>query len=111
MLFLGVCLGLLFFLILLSASIGGATKGPYEVLAGCSRSLSSPVESDPFVMGVVWHLRLPRVFLGVAAGIGLAISGAAMQGVTRNPLVSPFTVGISSAAAFGASMAIMFGVG
>ena len=110
LLFLGVCLAILFFLILLSASIGGTTKGPYEVLqAVAARFL--PVESDPFVMGVVWHLRLPRVFLGVAAGIGLAISGASMQGVTRNPLVSPFTVGISSAAAFGASMAIMFGVG
>lgn len=110
MLFLGVSLAILFFLILLSASIGGTTKGPYEVLqAVAARFL--PVESDPFVMGVVWHLRLPRVFLGVAAGIGLAISGAAMQGVTRNPLVSPFTVGISSAAAFGASLAIMFGIG
>ncbi|GAB6265048.1 MAG: iron ABC transporter permease [Methanothrix sp.] len=110
MLFLGVCLAILFFLILLSASIGGTTKGPYEVLqAVAARFL--PVESDPFVMGVVWHLRLPRVFLGLLAGIGLAISGAAMQGVTRNPLVSPFTVGISSAAAFGASLAIMFGIG
>ncbi|MBN1236248.1 MAG: iron ABC transporter permease [Methanotrichaceae archaeon] len=110
MLFLGVCLAILFFLILLSASIGGTTKGPSEVLqAVAARFL--PVESDPFVMSIVWHLRLPRVFLGIAAGIGLAISGAAMQGVTRNPLVSPFTVGISSAAAFGASMAIMFGVG
>jgi len=49
--------------------------------------------------------------MGIAAGAGLAAAGAAMQGVTRNPLVSPFTVGISSAAAFGASMAIMFGVG
>ena len=110
MVFLGFCLALLVLLVLVSASLGGTTKGPYEVLqAVAARFL--PVESDPFVMGVVWHLRLPRVFLGVAAGIGLAISGAAMQGVTRNPLVSPFTVGISSAAAFGASMAIMFGVG
>jgi len=110
MVFLGFCLALLILLILISASLGGSTKGPYEVLqAVAARFL--PVESDPFVMGVVWHLRLPRVFLGVAAGIGLAISGAAMQGVTRNPLVSPFTVGISSAAAFGASMAIIFGVG
>lgn len=110
MLFLAICLAILFFLILLSASIGGTTKGPYEVLqAVAARFLA--VKSDPFAMGVVWHLRLPRVFLGMAAGIGLAIAGAAMQGVTRNPLVSPFTVGISSAAAFGASMAIMFGVG
>ncbi len=108
--FIGFCLALLLLMVLISASLGGTTKGPIEVLQAVAARFH-PMESDPFVMGVVWHLRLPRVFLGVAAGIGLAISGAAMQGVTRNPLVSPFTVGISSAAAFGASMAIMFGIG
>jgi iron complex transport system permease protein len=60
---------------------------------------------------VLLHLRLPRVVLAVLAGVGLSVSGAAMQGVTRNPLVSPFTLGISNAAAFGASLAIVFGVG
>lgn len=60
---------------------------------------------------VLLHLRLPRVALAIFAGFGLSVSGAAMQGVTRNPLVSPFTLGISNAAAFGASLAIVFGVG
>lgn len=110
LLFLAFSLGTLFVLVLVSASIGGTTKNPIEVFnAMAARFL--PLESDPFVEGVVWHLRLPRVLMGIAAGAGLAVSGAVMQGVTRNPLVSPFTVGISSAAAFGASMAIMFGVG
>jgi iron complex transport system permease protein len=57
---------------------------------------------------IVLLLRLPRVVLAVLAGAALSVSGVVMQGVTRNPLVSPFTIGISSAAAFGASIAIVF---
>ena len=60
---------------------------------------------------VIVLLRLPRIILAMLAGIGLAVSGAVMQSLTRNYLVSPFTLGISSAAAFGASMSIVFGVG
>ncbi len=110
LLFLILSLGVLFFLVLVSASIGGTTRSPLEVFNAIAARFV-PVERNPFVEGVVWHLRLPRVLMGIAAGAGLAVSGAVIQGVTRNPLVSPFTVGISSAAAFGASMAIMFGVG
>ena len=60
---------------------------------------------------VVRDLRLPRALMAVIAGAGLAISGAAMQGVTRNILVSPYTLGVSPAAAFGAAMAILLGIG
>jgi iron complex transport system permease protein len=60
---------------------------------------------------IIWDIRLPRVVLGILAGAGLAVSGAAMQGIMRNPLVSPFTIGISSAASFGASVAIILGGG
>jgi len=60
---------------------------------------------------MIMLLRLPRIALAMLAGIGLAVSGAVMQSLTRNYLVSPFTLGISSAAAFGASMSIVFGVG
>ncbi|WP_083473207.1 iron ABC transporter permease [Frankia sp. R43] len=58
---------------------------------------------------VVWELRLPRIGLAVVAGAGLAIAGVVLQGLLRNPMVSPFTLGISSAAAFGASVTILFG--
>jgi len=60
---------------------------------------------------VILHLRLPRVTMAILAGAGLSVSGAAMQGITRNPLVSPFTIGVSNAAAFGATLSIVFGVG
>ena len=60
---------------------------------------------------VLIFMRFPRIIMAVAAGWGLAIAGVAMQGATSNSLVSPFTVGISSAAAFGASCCIVFGSG
>lgn len=60
---------------------------------------------------IILLLRIPRILLSILAGVGLAISGAIMQSITRNYLVSPFTLGISSAAAFGASLCIVFGTG
>jgi iron complex transport system permease protein len=60
---------------------------------------------------VVWNLRLPRILMGVLAGIGLAVAGVVMQGILRNPLASPYTLGISSSAGFGAALAIIYGAG
>lgn len=59
----------------------------------------------------VWELRLPRILMGIIAGVGLAVTGCIMQSVLRNPLASPYTLGIASAAGFGASLAILAGVG
>lgn len=61
---------------------------------------------------IIWRIRLPQALTAIVAGAGLSVSGAAMQNVLRNPLGSPFTLGISQAAAFGAAFAIVFfGVG
>ena len=60
---------------------------------------------------IVWNLRLPRVLGAIVAGAGLAVAGAAMQTVLRNPLGAPYTLGISQAAAFGAAVAVVFGFG
>lgn len=56
---------------------------------------------------IIWQIRLPRVLTAIVAGLGLAVSGAVMQKVLNNPLGSPFTLGISQAAAFGAAFAII----
>lgn len=66
---------------------------------------------DPQQARVLMFLRLPRIVMAMVAGAALSLAGVLMQAITRNPLVSPYTVGVSSAAAFGASIAIMFGVG
>ena len=67
--------------------------------------------SDAAINKIILFLRMPRILLALIAGFGLAVAGALMQSLTRNYLVSPFTLGISSAAAFGASLCIVFGTG
>jgi len=94
-----------------ATSLGAADLGFKDVLMAILCKFLPYFKSIPFHESIVWHLRLPRILMGVVAGAGLAVSGTVMQGVTRNPLVSPFTIGVSSAAAFGASVAIVFGVG
>ena len=96
------------------------------VISWISGELASGKSSDAASYKIIVLMRLPRIVMAVVAGIGLAVSGTAMQAVTRNPLVSgftpkaeadeiplvsPFTMGISSASAFGASMCIVFGTG
>lgn len=60
---------------------------------------------------VVWNLRLPRVLTAIVAGAGLAVAGATMQSVLKNPLADPYTTGISSGASFGAVLVICYGAG
>lgn len=58
---------------------------------------------------VVWVIRMPRVFLAAGVGAMLAVSGAVLQGLFRNPLVDPGLIGVSSGAALGAAGYIVFG--
>lgn len=57
---------------------------------------------------IVWLARMPRIMAAVLAGLGLSVAGATMQSILRNPLGSPSTMGISSAAAFGAAFSILY---
>jgi len=70
-----------------------------------------PAPSNPQAELIVVGFRLPRIFLAILTGISLAVAGTVMQGLLRNPLVSPFTLGMSSAASFGAAVAIVIGPG
>jgi len=78
----------------------------------------TPVESWRALMGrgdataifVVRELRLPRMVLAVLLGVGLGISGAALQGVMRNPLAEPYLLGVSGGAAVGAVLAVIAGL-
>lgn len=74
------------------------------------RALLSPAAAPPEVVAVLWRLRLPTALMAVVAGASLAVAGAQMQTILANPLASPFTLGISAAAGFGASLALAFGV-
>ncbi len=57
---------------------------------------------------VLTKIRLPRLILAIAVGGGLSLSGAILQGIYRNPLVEPYTLGISGGAALGVAIAIVF---
>lgn len=59
------------------------------------------------IQTIIWELRVPRIALAILGGSTLAIAGSLFQAVLRNPLVSPYTLGIAPAAAFGASLAIV----
>lgn len=59
---------------------------------------------------IIVNIRLPRILLGLLSGCGLAIAGTVMQGILRNPMASPYTLGISSGASFGATLAIVLNI-
>jgi len=100
--FIVVCLLALGMLILFSISQGAAGI-PIMAVAKTLVGAEVPVR----VKMIVWNIRMPQVLCAVAAGAGLSVAGAVMQSILRNPLGSPFTLGISHAAAFGAAFAVM----
>ena len=103
---------LLLIAVVLAAGIGAVSVGPAQIIAivldhlGINTSIAFSRQQD----AVVWAIRIPRVVLAVLVGAGLAISGAVLQGVFRNPLADPSIIGVSSGAAFGAVTAIVIGV-
>jgi len=106
---IGISVLMLFILILVAITIGSAEVTVEQVWNSLTHYFTGG--SIHRIEKIILLLRMPRVILGVLAGIGLSISGTVMQSITKNPLVSPFTIGISSAAAFGASLAIVVGIG
>jgi len=92
--------------LLLIASIAGIIMGSASIglreIMEVIRGESTAVEHQ-----IIVNIRLPRILSAIVAGAALAVSGAAMQSILRNPLGSPFTLGISNAAAFGAAFAVI----
>lgn len=91
---------------------GPLALSPGEVLhlLAVKLGFSQPVpDMNPAHLLVVGDIRLARVTLSLLCGGALAVAGVALQGVLRNPLADPFTMGISAGAACGASLAIAFG--
>lgn len=90
----------------------GAAQVPLErVLAILARQLFGIEPAVAVSVGqdsIVWQLRAPRVLLGALVGAGLALVGTALQAVTRNPLADPHLLGVSSGAAFGAVLVVLY---
>ena len=97
---------LLALLLALALVVGVSLGAAHIPLATVARALLG-LETTRQVETIVWNIRLPQALASVVAGAGLAAAGAAMQSILRNPLGSPFTLGISHAAALGAALAVM----
>ncbi len=76
-----------------------------------SRVVDFPRDWPSQVETVLFHVRMPRVFMGAIIGGGLSCAGAAYQGIFQNPMVSPDILGASNGAAFGAALGLFFSVG
>lgn len=92
----------------------GMTWGRYpvgvaDVIASLAHAVGLPVDVQwpPVLETVVMQVRLPRVFAAMLIGGGLSVSGASFQGLFRNPLVSPYVLGVASGAGFGAALGIL----
>ena len=92
---------------LICLGIGRYSLSPLQILRAFADSITG-VTRDVMANTVVFKVRLPRIILALAAGAGLACSGAAFQGLFSNPLATPDTLGVASGASFGAVLAMMF---
>lgn len=69
--------------------------------------LLNPSDATPQQKVIIWDLRLPVALMAICVGAMLGVAGAEMQTILNNPLADPFTLGLSSAASFGAALAIV----
>jgi len=96
----------LLFSIALDMALGPANYTLREVL----QALFAPANVSDQLRVVIWDIRMPVAIMAVTVGISLSVAGAQMQTILANPLASPFTLGISAAASFGAALALVAGI-
>ncbi|MGW3565431.1 FecCD family ABC transporter permease [Streptomyces sp. NPDC000941] len=96
----------------LAVTIGPADISTGDVWASVAAHLGVGESTlTPLRDGIVWNLRMPRTLLAAVCGAGLAVCGAVMQSLLRNPLADPFVLGVSSGASTGAVAVVVLGVG
>ncbi|MBT0732755.1 iron ABC transporter permease [Methanoculleus bourgensis] len=107
---------LLFILLIASISVGAVNIPPYDVFLSLVNGVVDRISLllNPGTVldasntdRIIWNIRLPQALAAIVAGIGLSVAGVAMQSILRNPLGSPFTLGISNAGAFGAAVSVI----
>jgi iron complex transport system permease protein len=97
--------------LVLAVTFGPADIAPSEVWQTIGYHLGLVAESPVGRLrdAIIWELRLPRVLTAAAVGAGLALCGAVMQALTRNPLADPYLLGLSSGASLGAVAFLLLG--
>jgi len=101
------------FIIVAAAALGSSSislRDTFFIILHKIFRLSLAAEIDPKNVSIVWQLRLPRVLLAFLVGGGLSASGAVCQSILRNPLASPYILGVSSGASLGAGIIIITGI-
>ncbi|MDD3980674.1 MAG: iron ABC transporter permease [Spirochaetia bacterium] len=93
-----------------SLCLGSVPLSPLEVLKALGAKLFGLANVDPISVAIVWQLRLARSLLAAVAGAALGASGAVLQGLFRNPLADPYSMGVSAGASLGAVIAIVAGI-
>lgn len=93
--------------LLLDIATGPSNLAVADVVTG----ILHPAALDAPARVIIWDVRLPYALMAVLVGAALALAGAEMQTILNNPLASPFTLGVSSAASFGAALALVLGAG
>ncbi|WP_400207070.1 FecCD family ABC transporter permease [Candidatus Methanomassiliicoccus intestinalis] len=109
LLFILVCIIAAIVVMGLAVSFGKYDVGFFESYEIIWNHLLGNADPGSMKDHVVWDLRLPRALMAIAVGAGLAVCGAAMQSMMRNPLADPYTTGVSSGASLGAALAIILG--
>ncbi|MEH6989216.1 FecCD family ABC transporter permease [Cytobacillus firmus] len=103
----------LFCAMLLGISIGTVSIHPMTIIRVISAEFFPFISlgnTDAMHANIIMNIRLPRVLLAGLVGASLAIAGAAFQGLLRNPLADPYTIGVSSGASLGAVITLFFGL-
>lgn len=105
-----ILLAAILIIICITALMLGQLRIPPMTILKIFASRVFPIEPtwEPTLESVLFDVRLPRLLAGLLVGAGLSISGAAFQGLFRNPLVSPHILGVSAGAGLGAALAILF---
>lgn len=96
-------------LLLIASTLYAISRGAVEVPLYDLLAILFGQSSDEMLAYIVYEVRLPRIVMAIVTGISLSCAGAIMQALLRNPLADPFTLGVSSGAAFGAALAIVAG--
>jgi iron complex transport system permease protein len=97
---------LLFFMLVYSISVG-AVEIPFYKVVQTLLGQEPITKSDENIWRIVWNIRLPQALAAIVAGAGLSVAGVVMQSILRNPIASPFTLGVSNAGAFGAAVSVV----
>lgn len=105
-----IILGLLTLALATSIAFDMALGPANYTLAQVLSALGDPAAVTDQLRVVIWDIRMPIALMAVTVGASLSVAGAQMQTILSNPLASPFTLGISAAASFGAALGLVAGV-